>query len=112
MRRGRGGWCRHRSIGARRVAVVGVGGLEGRRRGGGCRDGPAEGPETRGEAGGPLPVLGEPEQLGLGHLVEELVGEGLGVGGRRGDEVFVRQGEGAERAVAVAAVGARVAREV
>src|SRR5262249_35156037 len=61
------------------------------------------GPATRG---------GEVPKLLRGHLVEELLGEGLRPGGgRRRAEGLVGECGGTQRAVTVAAVGARRARE-
>jgi hypothetical protein len=98
--------ARVRAVPVARWVVVGyVRGLGVRARGGGCRHGPSACAETRGEAIGPLPVHGEPLQLGWGHLVEELVEGGLRAGGRPRDEVLVPQGEGTQRAVAVACRG-------
>src|SRR5262245_24327825 len=101
-----------RSIGgvpiAWRVAVRSAGGLgAGCLLGGGIGSG--GGAQPRAEARGPDAVHGELLQLSWGHLVEELVGQGLGVGGRLRDDVLAGQGEGTETAVAVAAIRAAVA---
>src|SRR5262249_11310726 len=63
-----------------------------------------------GEADGPEPRGGEAPKLLWGHLVEELLREGLRpCGSRRRAEVLVRECGRPQRAVTVAAVGATVA---
>jgi hypothetical protein len=65
------------------------------------------------EPGGPATRGGEVPKLLRGHLVEELLREGLRpCGGRRRAEVPIGQRGGTQRAVTVAAVRARMAGEM
>jgi hypothetical protein len=48
---------------------------------------------------------GEAFQLGWGHLVDDRVGDGRGTDGGPRHDVLAYQGDGPQRAVAVAAVG-------